>query len=201
MIELINFFSLIISLFLFSYLYILSVQPIKREKKRGERTWRECMKLRVSASIFELIIVLNMMLWIWFPIPLINWKIHANYLVGIIVGIIITIPCLVILLKGMRDAGSEALQPSKETQMYGGIYNYIRHPQSLGEFPLFTAIAFVVNSWFLIILTIGYIIVYVPIMIRYEEKDLIKRFGDDYLEYQKRTGALFPRSRNKQNFT
>ena len=36
----------------------------------------------------------------------------------------------------MKDAGSESLHPSKETVMYGGIYNYIRHPQALGEFPL-----------------------------------------------------------------
>jgi len=97
----------------------------------------------------------------------------------------------------MRDAGSETLQPSKQTQMYGGIYNYIRHPQSLGEFPLFIAIAFIVNSWFMVILMSVYIIVYVPIMIYYEEKDLIWRFGERYREYQKKTGALFPKIRKK----
>lgn len=156
------------------------------------------MKLRVSASLFEFFIVVNMIIWIWFPIPIINWKVHVNYLVGMLIGIIIIIPCLAILLKGLRDAGSEALQPSKETQMYGGIYNYIRHPQSLGEFPLFTAIAFIVNSWFLIILTIVYIIIYLPIMIYYEEQDLIRRFGDDYRDYQKRTGALFPKFRKSE---
>ena len=30
-------------------------------------------------------------------------------------------------------------------------------------------------------------------MIYYEEKDLVRRFGDSYREYQKRTGALFPK--------
>jgi protein-S-isoprenylcysteine O-methyltransferase Ste14 len=42
-----------------------------------------------------------------------------------------------------------------------------------------------------------YIIVYVPIMIHYEEKDLIRRFGEKYREYQKSTGALFPKIRKK----
>ena len=30
-------------------------------------------------------------------------------------------------------------------------------------------------------------------MIHYEEIDLVKRFGEKYNEYQKRTGALFPK--------
>jgi len=193
MFDWINFGSLLLSLFLFSYLYTLSIQPVKREQRKGDRAWSQCMKLRVVASFFELIIVINLILWIWFPIPLVNWKLHTNYIIGILIGILITIPCLIILLKGMRDAGQETIQPSKETPMYGGIYNYIRHPQSLGEFPLFIAIAFIVNSWFLIILMSVYVIIYVPIMIYYEEQDLIKRFGEKYRQYQKRTGALFPR--------
>ena len=195
MIEWINLIVLIISLFLFSYLYILSVQPAKRETRRGQKAWRECMKLRVIASIFEFMVVLDLILWVWFPIPLANWKIHSNMAIGLIIGIMISIPCLALMLKGMRDAGSETLQPSKETEMYSGIYQYIRHPQSLGEFPLFVAIAFMINSWFLVILMIIYVLFYVPVMIFYEEKDLLIRFGDKYQEYQKRTGALFPKLR------
>jgi len=155
------------------------------------------MKLRILASIFEIIIVITQILWIWFPLPLINWKVNLNYVFGLIIGILISIPCLAILLKGVRDAGSETLQPSKDTEIYGGIYNYIRHPQSLGEFPLFIAIAFMVNSWFLVHLMAIYIIVYVPIMIYYEEQDLIRKYGEKYQEYQKRTGAFFPKIRKK----
>ncbi|MFX1269472.1 MAG: methyltransferase family protein [Promethearchaeota archaeon] len=197
MIEWINFSLLLVSLFLFSYFYTLSVQPIKREKRKGERAWKECMKLRIIASIFEFIIVITLILWIWFPLPLINWKVHFNYVFGLVIGIIISIPCLAILLKGVRDAGSETLQPSKETELYGGIYNYIRHPQSLGEFPLFLAIGFMANSWFLVLLMTIYIIIYVPIMIYYEEQDLIRRFGAKYQNYQKRTGTFIPKLRNK----
>jgi len=151
------------------------------------------MRLRLIAGFFEIIIIIDLVLWIWFPIPLINWRISNNYLIGFLIGILISIPGLIIMIKGMRDAGKETLQPSQETQMYGGIYNYIRHPQSLGEFPLFIAIAFMVNSWFLVILMSLFVIIYVPIMIHYEEQDLIRRFGEKYREYQKRTGVLLPR--------
>jgi len=197
MIEWINFSLLLVSLVLFSYFYTLSVQPVKRGKSKGEQAWRECMNLRIIASIFEIIMVVTLIFWIWVPLPLINWKVHPNFVFGLIIGITISIPCLAILLKGVRDAGSETLQPSKETDLYGGIYNYIRHPQSLGEFLLFLTIAFMVNSWFLVLLMAIYTIVYVPIMIYYEEQDLIRRFGAKYQEYQKRTGALFPKLRKK----
>jgi len=197
MIEWINFSSLIGSLFFFSCFYALSVQPAKREKKKGSQAWRQCMQLRIIASLFEFVIILNMILWIWFPIPLVSWKIYENYINSILIGVIISIPFLIILLKGTKDAGKETIQPSKETQMYGGIYNYIRHPQSLGEFPLFVTIAFIVNSWFLVFLMSIYIIIYVPIMVNYEEQDLIRRFGEHYKQYQKKTGALFPKIRKR----
>ncbi|MFX0023354.1 MAG: methyltransferase family protein [Candidatus Hermodarchaeota archaeon] len=193
MFEWINFVILILSLFLFCYLYTLSIQPVKREKHKGKQAWNHCMRLRLIAGLFEFFIVINLILWIWYPVPLINWQISPNYMIGIIIGILITIPCLIIMLKGMKDAGKESLKPSQETEMYGGIYNYIRHPQTLGEFPLFIAIAFMVNSWFLVILMSLFVFIYVPIMIHYEEQDLIRRFGEKYREYQKRTGALFPK--------
>lgn len=34
-------------------------------------------------------------------------------------------------------------------------------------------------------------------MIHYEEKDLVKKYGEKYIEYQKSTGALFPKLRKK----
>jgi protein-S-isoprenylcysteine O-methyltransferase Ste14 len=197
MFEWINIGLLILSLLLFCYLYTLSIQPAKREEQKGKQAWNQCMRLRFISGLFEALIILNLILWIWFPIPLINWQISPNYIIGFVIGILITIPCLIIMLKGMKDAGKESLQPSQETEMYGGIYNYIRHPQTLGEFPLFIAIAFMVNSWFLIITMTLFVIIYVPIMIHYEEQDLIRRFGEKYKEYQKRTGALLPKLRKE----
>ncbi len=197
MIEWLNFFILFISTLLFSYFYILSIQPVKREQNRGERAWKECMILRSLSIGFEIMKTINLVLWTWFPIPSLNWKIHSNNLIGIFLGIIISLPSAYILLKGVKDAGFETIQPSKETLMYPGIYKYIRHPQSTGEFPLFLALAFAMNSWFLVIVMATHMIIYLPIMIYFEEKDLIRRFGDKYRDYQKRTGAIFPKIRKK----
>jgi len=201
MIEWINFISLILSALIFCYFYMLSIQPMKRKEKRGERAWKDCMILRSLAGLFEFITVVNILLWIWFPIPSLNWIIHPNIVAGIGICIAIVVPGLIIMFKGVKDAGSESLRPSKETEMYRGIYNYVRHPQSLGEFPIFVAIAFAINSWFLVLIMFIFILTYVPIMIHYEEKDLIKRFGDKYCEYRQRTGALFPKLWHKSEKT
>ena len=198
MIEWLNFFTLFISTLFFSYFYTLSIQPVKREEKRGERAWKECMRLRSLSIGFEFIKTINILLWTWFPIPILNWKIHSNYLIGVLVGFLISLPSVFIIIKGVKDAGSETIQPSKETLMYSGIYKYIRHPQSTGEFPLFIALAFGINSWFLVIVMAVHMIIFLPIMVFFEEKDLIRRFGDNYRDYQKRTGAIFPKIRKIQ---
>jgi protein-S-isoprenylcysteine O-methyltransferase Ste14 len=177
-----------------AYFYTLSIQPMKRSAKYGDKAWQDCKNFRSIGGFGELLSVINLVLWIWFPLPIVSrWIISSNIWIGIIIGICIMIPCVIIMIKGMKDAGSETLSPSKDTKMYGGIYNYIRHPQTLGEFPTFVAISFFFNSWFLVILSSVYIIIYTPIMIHYEEIDLTKRFGEKYKEYQKRTGALFPK--------
>jgi protein-S-isoprenylcysteine O-methyltransferase Ste14 len=195
-VAIINFSSLIISFFIMGYTYIISIQPMKRAEKRGDKAWKECKTFRSVGGIFELISVINLILWIWYPLPLLGeWRISSNIWVGLIIGLCMLVPCLILVGKGVIDAGSETLSPSKETEMYGGIYNHIRHPQSLGEFPLFVALGFMLNSWFFVLISLIFIIVYIPIMIHFEEKDLVRRFGDKYKEYQEHTGALFPKLR------
>jgi protein-S-isoprenylcysteine O-methyltransferase Ste14 len=139
------------------------------------------------------IMTINFILWIWFPIPEFAWPVHLNHLVSILIGLILAIIFTPIWIKGIIDAGPETMKPSAATQMYGGIYNYIRHPQAVGEMPWFVIIPLFINSFFLVIWSIIMIIIVSPIIIYYEEKDLIKRFGDKYREYQKRTGAIFPK--------
>ncbi|MHA1377608.1 MAG: methyltransferase family protein [Candidatus Helarchaeota archaeon] len=185
--------------FFLTYFYILSLMPVTRQEKRGEKAWKECMIYRNIGGIIEFVMIFNAILWIWYPISELNWIIHENYWIGIIIGICITIPCLIILQKGVKDAGSETLKPSKDTKLYGGIYKYIRHPQTVGEFPLFIALSFMINSLFLVIWSAIFIVIIIPIIMHYEEMDLEKRFGDAYLEYKRNTGAFIPKFWKKKS--
>jgi protein-S-isoprenylcysteine O-methyltransferase Ste14 len=189
----INFIIFNVCAVVMTYLYILSVQPVTREEKHGEKAWKEAMLYRNIGGILEFIMIANVILWIWYPIPALSWLIHPNIFVGIIIGICIMVPCVIILMKGIFDAGKETLKPSKETTMYRGIYQYIRHPQTVGEFPLFIAITFMINSIFLVLWSTAFILLIIPIIMHYEEMDLAKRFGEPYLEYKRNTGAFFPK--------
>ena len=101
------------------------------------------------------------------------------------------------MIIGVIHAGKESWEPSPDTNLHGGIYKYIRHPQAIGEFPFFIFLAFIVNSWFLVIFLTVYNIIYLPIMTRIEEADLIRRFGDEYRKYQEKTGKFLPKFSRK----
>ncbi len=193
MFEWINLSLLLASLILFSVLYGISVIPAALSTKRGEKAWKVCRNLRIIASFFETFVLVSIVLWIWYPIPQLNWKIFQEWWVGLIVGSLIIILGGIVVLKGVKDAGKETLTPSQETEMYGGIYRFIRHPQTTGEMPMFPALGLALNSWFLFALLTVFILIYVPIIQFFEENDLIRRFGDSYVQYQKRTGAFLPK--------
>jgi protein-S-isoprenylcysteine O-methyltransferase Ste14 len=152
--------------------------PVTREEKIGDEAWKQCARLRSISFLFASVMVINTFLWIWFPIPELAWLVYPNPLVGIVFGIIIGIPCLYIMVLALRDAGEEMHTPLKETTLHGGIYRRVRHPGAVGEMPLYVVIALFTNSLFMTIWMLTLIVLFTPIHVYYEEKDLLKRFGE-----------------------
>jgi protein-S-isoprenylcysteine O-methyltransferase Ste14 len=174
--------------------------PAHREEKVGPRAWEDCKRFRSISGFFIILIVIQIILWIWIPIPELNWIISPNPLIPILIGLAIAIPCTIILAKAVIDAGKETMIPEKDHKMYGGIYKHIRHPQMLGEMPWYFLIPLFLNQLFLFLYSFFMILIIVPVVIHFEDKDLIKRFGDPYIKYRKETGALIPKfwRRNKE---
>jgi len=189
----INFIVLNLSITLCFLFYGLSVIPFTRQEKLGEKAWKQSNVFRILSDILFLIFIITIFMWIWFPISFFNWKILDNYLILIFISILISIPSFYILIKALKDAGKESVETSKETQMYGGIYKTIRHPQISGTILMFFILCFIINSLFLLIWITLLMIFITPIVIYYEEKDLVKKFGQKYLIYKKSTGALIPK--------
>jgi protein-S-isoprenylcysteine O-methyltransferase Ste14 len=175
------------------YFYIKSAMPAHLEEKVGEKAWLDCKRFRSYSAVFLSILVVQMFLWVWFPIPGLTIIVHPNPLIPILLGVILAIPLTAILMLGVRDAGKETMSPSKDTELFGGIYRYIRHPQMVGELPWFIIIALFLNSFFLVLYSVFVLMISFPIIIYFEEKDLVKRFGAKYVEYRKRTGCVFPK--------
>lgn len=73
-----------------------------------------------------------------------------------------------------------------------GIYGRIRHPQYTGEILLYLGLLLLRTSLAALVVWI-IIIVFLHYLMRYEEKLLVKRFGDEYRQYMRDVPMYFPR--------
>ncbi len=188
-----NFAILLFSAMLFLYFYIRSVSPAGLELVVGPRAYEQCRRDRLIAAGFELLVTINYVVYIFFPLPLrlprqFPWAWWVSFLVALAIGI----PALALMVRGVQDAGEETLRPTKEQPLFGGIYTKIRHPQAVGEVFIWWVLAFVLHSPFLALFSFFFIPVFL-IMCWAEEQDLLLRFGESYASYCRCTGAFIPR--------
>ncbi len=188
-----NIGVLVLSTLLFLYFYVKSVGPAALEKKIGDAAYSRCKTYRQIAGLFEGITILNYVIYRFNPLPIgfpdiLPW----DYLISVVVGTAILIFGLAMMGVGIRAAGTETLEPRKEHTLYGGIYETVRHPQAIGEAPLWFPFTLYLNSPFLLLYSFVWIPVFY-IMCIAEERDLIIRYGQSYLEYRDRVGFLIPK--------
>jgi len=196
-IEWINFIVLVMSTVLLAHFYVKSVRPAALEKEVGEHAYPKCRRYRIIASALEVVTIVNYLIYYFYPLfidfpRLLPWE----HWISIIVGFLILIPSLTLMFKGLRSAGKESLEPKKEHTLYSGIYETLRHPQAVGEAFIWLAISFFLNSPFLIL----YSFLWGPIFYVFciaEERDLVIRYGQPYLEYRDRVGFLIPKRKRK----
>lgn len=190
-----NFAVLIVSSVIFTVYYMKSVQPAALEKKIGIRAYEKCKWYRIVAGAFMMIAAINYIEFYYYPLPGLPTSLRVfpwPYYVSMIIAIAITIPFGYLMWIGMRDAGEETMTPKKDHTMYsGGVYEHMRHPQAVGEFPLWWTFAFIANSPFLALFSFLYIPIWYYFSVQ-EEKDLVLRYGTAYEEYRERVG-WFPK--------
>ena len=193
MIPWLNFFILIVSSILFTLFYVKSAGPAALEKRIGHSAYRKCATYRMISSVFMTIVALNYILYYWFPLPLpLPETFPWSWWVSALIAVLIAGPSLYLMLRGVKDAGEETMRPKREHEMYGGIYEKIRHPQAVGEFPLWWGLAFFVHSPFLVLFSFVYIPVWYYLCVA-EEQDLLIRYGAAYEAYRAKTGFWLPK--------
>jgi protein-S-isoprenylcysteine O-methyltransferase Ste14 len=77
-----------------------------------------------------------------------------------------------------------------------GPYAYTRNPMTLGALLLYLGIGIWVGSGVVVILAVIVFSGLLTFIYVHETRELAERFGDEYLEYKKRTPFLIPRCRN-----
>ena len=73
-----------------------------------------------------------------------------------------------------------------------GIYRYIRHPGYFGFFVFAVGTQLLLKNFFSVILFIAVLWYFFYDRIKSEEEALVRFFGDDYIQYRKRTPTWIP---------
>lgn len=149
---------------------------------------------RLGYNVFALLSLVGLLLYhfsissfLLFRIPVIKTVIATIFIVG---GVIILIMCIwkyFLQLSGL-DQKEQLDKPVLET---GGIHRHVRHPLYFGTF-IFLAGLFFLSPLLSNLIAVGIILIYTVIGIRFEERKLIKEFGNDYKLYQKNVPMLIP---------
>lgn len=162
----------------------LKKQPLQNESKESF----------TLLSLFGMVLLVALIIYVFYPsmfpwmqLPLgaiVRW-------IGVIIGII-CVPFIGWILRSLGESFSKTLTIQKDHKLVTtGPYSRVRHPiYSVHTFWFLSFFLISTNLLFGIcwILWLAYVIVRVP----QEEKMLIEQFGEEYEEYMKRTGSLFP---------
>jgi len=94
-----------------------------------------------------------------------------------------------ILARGFKSEQSD----NSKKLVTGGVYSLTRNPMYLGIFLIALAAVFLgFKAWFLLVFLIFFVLCYVRLMLE-EEQKLTGFFGEQYLEYKKKTPLFIPR--------
>jgi len=93
---------------------------------------------------------------------------------------------------GPTDVFNIDISPHSKRLVTTGPYRYSRNPMVFGMSSIYFAIALLVNTLGSLVFCTLFILVIIVYLKRTEEKRLLKDFGEEYLDYKKRTSMIIP---------
>jgi protein-S-isoprenylcysteine O-methyltransferase Ste14 len=153
-----------------------------------------------STYVFCSSLALILLFWLWRPLPTVIWHIDNPLLANVamalsLIGWVVVLVSSFLInhfeLFGLHQvannlAGKAMPEPRFRTPFF---YKSVRHPIYLG---------FIVAFWATPTMTIGHLLfavgttAYILVGIFFEERDLVRLFGDEYRHYQDRVSMLIP---------
>jgi protein-S-isoprenylcysteine O-methyltransferase Ste14 len=191
--------SLIVNTMLLS---LFAVQHSVMAREGFKRWWTRMVPRSVERSTYVLFssLVLLLLFWQWRPIPETVWAVQHQVTATVLTAIFwfgwallfaSTFMISHFELFGLTQVfarlfGKEQPPAKFHTPM---LYRHVRHPIYLSFLLAFWATPTMTAGHLLFALaTTGYIL----IAIQFEERDLIRMFGDQYRRYRQNVGMLFP---------
>ncbi len=167
--------------------------------KAHTRQWIGPVADRWFRIAYNLIAVVTLLPILLIPILLMDKEIYVISYPWVILTLMIQVLALLVIIVGLRQTGIRSFfglrqiflpEDANPPQLVTvGLYRYVRHP-------LYTAgLVFIwlipILTWNLLALNIG-LTGYVFIGAYFEERKLVREFGERYVEYRNRTPMLIP---------
>jgi protein-S-isoprenylcysteine O-methyltransferase Ste14 len=172
-----------------------------------KRWWTQVIPKPAERSVYVLIAsaMLIILMSLWRPIDSVVWSV-SNPMLANLIWAVFWVGWLTVLLStflinhfelfGLQQAwlfmrGKDAEPPKFHQPLF---YKWVRHPLYLG---------FILAFWAAPEMTAGHLLlaagisIYILIAIRYEERDLVGYFGQDYENYRRDVGMLTPKFRRR----
>lgn len=183
-------------------LLLFAVQHSVMARRSFKKIWTKIVAPSIERSTYVLATtaVLIFMYVEWQPIPTLVWNIGpgfwsavltALFFAGIVIVFIATFLINHFELFGLQQVwhrfrGSAVPAPVFRTPLF---YKFVRHPIYLG---------FLLAFWSTPTMTVGHLLFagvwtgYIFIAIGYEERDLVRHFGQAYVDYMSRVPTIIP---------
>ena len=190
-------------------LSLFAIQHTIMARPAFKQWWTRYIPKAIERSTFVLFATatLALLAWLWRPSTVVVWDVQNNLMRNLILGISLAGWLLVLYatfvidhfdLFGMRQVwdafrGREYHHPGFAER---SVYRVVRHPLMAG---------FIIAFWAAPTMTQGRLLfaavatAYILVAIRIEERDLVSILGEPYVNYRRRTPALFPFRRRRRN--
>jgi protein-S-isoprenylcysteine O-methyltransferase Ste14 len=169
----------------------------KAEREAGALDQSEGQRLLIVLRLFGLLAILPLIgYWInpawvaWARVDLPTW---LRGLAAIIAACILPVFLAIFRAIGLNISPTQATREAHRL-VTTGPYRFIRHPLYTAGFLFFLSLALVSGLWWL---ALGLAIGMIPLLARTpkEEALLLAAFGEEYADYQARTGRYWPKVR------
>ena len=129
------------------------------------------------------------------------WRVPMPRSPGFLIGVLLLLLGASLYVWGARSLGARRslggelfLPKSESTLVTGGLYAHTRNPLYLSVIILLLGWLLVLR-WTPIIFLTGFFAVHFLLVAKWEEKELLARFGPEYEEYRRRVPFFIPRRR------
>lgn len=181
---------------------IFAVQHSVMARQRFKYAWTRIIPPAIERSTYVVAssLALILLFWLWRPIGGMIWSLESSAAQIMLVGLSLLGWALVLVTTNLIDAfemlglrqvfyhlkGRDMPVPEFVTP---GFYKLVRHPMMVG---------FLIAFWATPVMTGGHLVfamvttAYIFVALQFEERDLVRLFGDRYRAYRQRVRMLIP---------